>query len=241
MATGLGLGVRHGLLLRIPGQADSQWIGGRVSRNRRERVEHAVVRHVGAGGGEDGGEGQRRGGEIKKGGGQVADDQAVSLRDFLVHLMDEREKQNNLRFIASETAVSAALNAQKEAVNSAFLASEKAITKAEEAQTAYNSRSNEFRAALSDQNTMFMHKAEAATVFKGIDDKILEVQRNFDIRIGVLRADTEKSIEALLKEISSLRESRSEETGNKMGVKDLWAWIIAAISMGIALFSHIKT
>lgn len=106
------------------------------------------------------------------------------------------------RFRASEIAVSAALSAQEKAVQAAFAAqeksttaafaaSEKAITKAEDAQRAYNERSNEFRAALDDSAKLQLSRTEADGRFKTLDDKMEEAKA----------------------QISSLRESRQEYVG----------------------------
>jgi hypothetical protein len=54
-------------------------------------------------------------------------------------LPDERERQIDIRFKASDIAGSAV-----------FVANEKAIVKSEEGQRAYNERSNEFRGQLDD-------------------------------------------------------------------------------------------
>lgn len=95
---------------------------------------------------------------------------------------DERDKRYEERFKASETSVTTALAAQKEAVFAAFVASEKAIVKAETAQTSYNERSNEFRQALDDQAKLQLSKTEALQTFKSQDDKLEEVKN----RIGKL-------------------------------------------------------
>src|ERR1700722_3073367 len=72
----------------------------------------------------------------------------VSIREYLVSIIEERDRLYDMRFKASETAVNAALAAQEKAVTAAFTASEKAIVKAEDAQKDYNNRSNEFRGQL---------------------------------------------------------------------------------------------
>jgi hypothetical protein len=89
---------------------------------------------------------------------------------------DERNKRYEDRFKANETAVAAALAAQKEAVAVAFLTSERAILKAETAQTAYNERSNEFRQALDDQTKLQLSRTEAFQGFKTQDDKLEDIK-----------------------------------------------------------------
>ena len=86
------------------------------------------------------------------------------MRDFMQRLVDERDKQYDARFRTAEIAVTVAFAAQKESTANAFLASEKAIVKAEEAQRAYNERSNEFRGQLDDQAKMLMPRSEVNTL-----------------------------------------------------------------------------
>jgi hypothetical protein len=85
---------------------------------------------------------------------------------------DERDKRYEERFRNSEAAVNTALAAQKEAVAAAFTASERAITKAEDAQAAYNSRSNEFRQTLDDQAKLLLSAREANQRFDTQDGKL---------------------------------------------------------------------
>jgi hypothetical protein len=106
------------------------------------------------------------------------------------------------KFRAAEVAVAAALAAQEKAVAAAFLASEKAIIKAESAQTSYNERSNEFRAALDDSAKLQLPRAEAATRFTDFDRRLEELKKNYD------------------QQIASLRESRSEGTGSQLAQRE---------------------
>jgi len=126
----------------------------------------------------------------------MADDLLVRLAR-LESIIDERDKLYASRFEASQTAVSAALTAQKELVAAAFLASEKAITKAEEAQREYNVRSNEFRGQLDDQAKQLMPRSETVTMIRSVEDKVRAASD-----------DREKKFDAVTKEIAFLREQR---------------------------------
>jgi hypothetical protein len=112
-------------------------------------------------------------------------------------LSAERDRRYEDRFKAQETAVAAALLAQKESTGNAFAASEKAIVKAEDAQRDYNVRSNEFRGQLDDQAKLLMSRAEAFTKFDGIELRFEEFKKRNDA------------------ELASLREFRSETGGEK--------------------------
>lgn len=147
-------------------------------------------------------------------------DDAISLREHfeaeiatLRLLIDERDRLYTAQFKASEVAVAAALLAQKESVSNAFLASEKAIVKAEDAQKDYNIRSNEFRGQLDDQAKTLMPRLETLSLFKSVDDKINNLQKNFEDKLEAQRLSNEKLFDAGAKEIAGLRESRSEGAG----------------------------
>jgi len=107
----------------------------------------------------------------------------IPLREYLEQKIDDLEKRVFQKF-----------ESQREAMITTFAASERAIAKSEEAQKAYNERSNEFRGQLGDQARMLMPRAEAETRFAALDAK------NDDIK----------------KEIIALREYRSESSGKEL-------------------------
>jgi hypothetical protein len=148
----------------------------------------------------------------------------VTLREFLLRIMDERDHRYEDRFKAQETAVSSALAAQKELTSAAFAASEKAIVKAEAAQTSYNERSNEFRGQLDDQAKLLMPRTEADARFVSFEEKLASVKTD----------------------VSSLRESRADATGKSAGLSAGWGILIACgaiaalISVGTFIFVTLR-
>jgi hypothetical protein len=123
----------------------------------------------------------------------LPDDPTQHLREYFALLFKERHRLYMSMFHESKVAVDKALTAQKEMTSVIFAASEKAVTKAEDAQREYNIRSNEFRGQLDDQAKKLMPREEARVLISNLDSKI----------------------EALKKEIDSLRESRSELGGKE--------------------------
>lgn len=158
----------------------------------------------------------------------------------LKELINERDRLYDARFKASETAVNAALAAQEKAVAAAFLASEKAIVKAEDAQKDYNTRSNEFRGQLDDQAKMLMPRSETVGLFKAMEDKLFFVQQSCDSKLEAQRMSHEKIFDSLSKDITALREYRSESSGKGSGYRDVWGVVIVVISILIALSRFIK-
>lgn len=168
----------------------------------------------------------------------LADGNTNQRVDQLRIVIDERDRLYDSRFRASEIAVQAALLAQKEAVASAFLASEKAIIKAEEAQKDYNLRSNEFRGQLDDQAKLLMQRQEALGLFKSSDDKLETMRLFFDSKLESQRIAFEKNNESLMKEITSLRESRSEISGKSSGANALFGYLVGVAGIALALIFH---
>jgi hypothetical protein len=164
--------------------------------------------------------------------------ETVPMREFLERIVDERDRQYDMRFRASEIAVNAALVAQEKAVTSAFAASEKAIIKAEDAQREYNQRSNEFRGQLDDQAKLLIQRAEALGLFKSSDDKLETMRLFFDSKLESQRLAFEKSNENMMKEIGSLREARSETSGSKAGMQDLWGYLVAIAAITLTIIFH---
>lgn len=100
-----------------------------------------------------------------------------ALKEYFERIIKDLREWVNGRFTDAQREVDKALAAAKEAVKSAFESSEKAIVKAEEAQRAYNERSNEFRGQLDDQAKTLMPRNEAMQRFEAIDRAISELQR----------------------------------------------------------------
>lgn len=127
-------------------------------------------------------------------------------------LIDERDKRYSSKFDESKEAVRAALAAQKELTESAFKSSEKAISKAEDAQSAYNARSNEFRGQLEDQANRLLPKEEATARFRVYDEKIEEIKA----------------------ELTALREFRSASSGRQ----DQQRWVFGLLgALGVAILA----
>lgn len=155
---------------------------------------------------------------------EYLEEKITTLFNFLKELIVEHDKLYDARFKAAEIAVNAALAAQEKAVAAAFLASEKAIVKAEDAQKAYNVAHNDLSRKMDEQSKGTMPRPEIVGLFKSLDDKISASQKSFQDKIDIMA-----------KEIGDLRESRSEGTGKGIGAKDLWGYIVTAISIILAI------
>jgi hypothetical protein len=173
---------------------------------------------------------------------RISPEEHVSIREFVERIMDERDRLYIDKFKASEQAVLTALVAQEKAVNAAlaaqekqtassFMASEKAIVKAEDAQREYNVRSNEFRGQLDDQAKTLMPRPESLTMFRATEDKLAAVKGELERNIESLRTGIEKNADAIAKELSGLRESRSQSAGKMEGVSSSWLVLIGIVAL----------
>ena len=153
---------------------------------------------------------------------KLADLKELMLAKFahLDAVLEERDKRYSERAEDQKIAVLTALAAMDKQNAAAFAASEKAIIKAEEAQANYNIRSNEFRGKLSDQATTLMPRTEVVALIKGAEDKTWATKAELLGRVDVIQKD-----------ITSLRESRSEGAGRSLGGHAMWGYVLAALSV----------
>ena len=162
----------------------------------------------------------------------------ISMREYIERVLDERDRLYGAKFIASEVAVSAALIAQKTSVDAALVAADRAVAKADIANEKRFDAVNEFRGQLNDQAKTFMPRTETTALIKSIDDKVSLSHINFDAKLEGLRTSFEKSMDSLGKDISGLRESRSESSGSKAGGKELWGYLVAIAGIALAIVFH---
>ncbi len=165
------------------------------------------------------------------------------LREFfntkienVLTLITGNDRNYKTQFDNAKEAVSVALAAQEKSTANAFLASEKAIVKAEDAQKDYNARSNEFRGQLDDQAKTLMPRLETVGLFKSMDDKLIAIQASFESKLAEQRISNEKIFDAIVKDIASLRESRSGAEGkvSQQSLNVTMILAVAALIIGIA-------
>lgn len=161
----------------------------------------------------------------------------TDLRDFMQRVLEERDRQYDARFRAFDIAVTAGFAAQKESVANAFSASEKAIIKAEEAQRAYNERSNEFRGQLDDQAKMLMPRSEATALIRSLEDK-LQATSQSDGRERTLLTDRLALERTQLMERIGILEKGAANLQGRMWAITAVAWVVT-VGVSIALrFIH---
>lgn len=134
-------------------------------------------------------------------------------------LLDERDRLYKERSDAQKTAVDAALAAQKEQTASSFSSSEKAIRKAEESQQSYNAGHNDLSRKMEAQYALMVPKTEAQLKWDSAERDTSEIHKE----LAIVRESTPKDINSLrfelMREISNLRESRSEGGGERSGAR----------------------
>ncbi len=125
-------------------------------------------------------------------------------------LMDERDQRYTERAAAAALALKDALAAQEKLAATVNESARLAINKAEDAQRAYNERSNEFRGQLDDQAKTLMPRAEYVAEHTRLIERVEDLKRDLDAY---------KTAQAA--EIRSLRESRASYGG-------IWQAVVAA-------------
>lgn len=146
---------------------------------------------------------------------QVRHQEWVNTREYFERLISEKDKFYEMKFRAHDTYYNAKLEAMEKATAAAFISSEKAISKAEDAQKELNIKNNEFRGQLKDQADILMPRLEHQAVVRNLEEKI----------------------EGLRRDVSSLREFRSESGGRYEGIRDWRGWAIGFVGLLIGLAS----
>lgn len=156
----------------------------------------------------------------------------VLIRETAVRI-EERDRLYDAHFRALEDA----LAAHERLTAATFAASEKAISKAESAQQAHDAKANEFRGQLDDQAKHLMPRTETTTLLKAMEEKVVGVRAELKAMVETLSASNVRSFDALIADVKSLRESRSQGSGREEGSKATYAAIAAAIAALAAIVS----
>jgi len=122
------------------------------------------------------------------------------------NVMDERDTRYEQRFKAMDEKTGLALTSSKEAVTKAEIATEKRFDSV-----------NEFRKTLADQASGFMPRQEYVSNHQSLVDKIEAIKESFN------------------KEITGLRESRSQSEGRSSGFSASWGIAISISLLAMAL------
>ena len=103
-------------------------------------------------------------------------EEPITLREFLLALINERDQQYRQRFDAQEKATGDALTAVKEATAAALTSANTAVTKAELANERRFESVNEFRGALRDQQGQFITRPEYDTQHTALEQRTAKLE-----------------------------------------------------------------
>lgn len=135
----------------------------------------------------------------------------ISDREHLERIINERHQLYTALFDASQTAVTAALAAQKELTQAAFQSSEKAIVKAENAQSSYNTTHNDLSRKMDAQYEHMMPRHEAHALLDALKDKV-----------------------------TALEKTLAAGSGKSAGLSAGWGYLVGAVGIGLALAAAFK-
>lgn len=130
----------------------------------------------------------------------------VTLKEYLIQLIENNDRRYEQRFNDTKTAVDAALVAVDKTNSAALAAQKEAVTKAEVAAEKRFESVNEFRSTLSDQQRNLMPRVEVDILTKSIIDRVDKIEN---------------------KQIAN----DSKGTGISQG----WGWAVAVVMFVIAL------
>jgi hypothetical protein len=100
----------------------------------------------------------------------------VSLREFLITLMDERDRRYEQRFLAQQSALEAARTTQNAALQAALAEKDKRDEQRFATNEQWRAASNEWRGTLSDRDSRFVTKEEYEPTIKSLVEKIASAE-----------------------------------------------------------------
>ena len=103
-------------------------------------------------------------------------DPGVGIREFVERVLHERHLLYEKQFEAAQTAVAAALAAQKEAIAAALTAQKEAVVKAENKQDSYNATHNDLVRQMGAQYEHMMPRTEALGLFENLRTQVAELK-----------------------------------------------------------------
>lgn len=133
-------------------------------------------------------------------------------------------------------AVRELVNERHERYFERFTAQDKAVAKAEEAQQAYNERSNEFRAALDDQGKTMITRSEADQRFDQMHELIDSQAKLISaLQLTISRGEGKQAVADpvmtdLVQEMRAVRISQAAGAGKSQGSHAMWGYVVAAVS-----------
>jgi hypothetical protein len=122
-----------------------------------------------------------------------------TLHSHIIGIMDEREKRSE-----------AAIRFQKEAQEAALASAQKAIDKSEEDAKAWRQNANEWRAAMTDKDKLYLTKEMGDRRMDGLEKRLDEHQSKLD-----------------------------SSQGRSTGRSDIWGILIAGIALAGVIFNMI--
>lgn len=97
---------------------------------------------------------------------------------FLLQIIDERDRQYNLRFEASEKLVATEVRALRETTTAMMGAFKEAMQKAEQAQGQYNTSHNDLARKMEAQYQHMMPREEASGKIDDLKEAVSELQKS---------------------------------------------------------------
>lgn len=142
----------------------------------------------------------------------------IATLKFIDRVLEERDRLYGARFDAAQTAVTAALAAQKELTSAAFLSSEKAIVKAEGAQHSYNTTHNDLSRKMDQQYERMMPRAESLALHDATKDRLAALEKD------------------LKEKISAVEKMLVQGAGKSAGLSAGWGYLVGAIGLALGLY-----
>ena len=148
----------------------------------------------------------------------------ATLDQYMMRVMDERDRSYQQQFHAQEKAIDAAFHAQEKAVAAALSAAERAVNKAEVASEKRFDSVNEFRSTLTDQNATFLPRPE-------FDRAILALYDKLDASNKTLSDKIESNTKMIGDKLDVVRAYKDIASGHSAGLNSGWVYLLGLIAV----------
>ncbi len=157
----------------------------------------------------------------------------VELRDFILRILDERDKRYSQLADEREKRYEQRHEADQEAVSAALQAAKEAVTVAAEQTKLWQSASNEWRGAMQDRERMFLPRPEYDAAHKQVTDRLDEITRQ--VIANMSRQEIEAQFKALREQIDQQMKWLSHNEGREGVLHQGTLYMIGAITVLVSV------
>jgi tetrahydromethanopterin S-methyltransferase subunit G len=161
----------------------------------------------------------------------------VSVRKYLERIIKEVDDRQTASVTALKELTNSKLQAMDEATKTAFNAAEKSSEKTDQNQKDYNAGHNDLTRKMESQYKEMAPRQYVDDKVHVLEEKLEAIRLSKDAQIESTKSVVDSRVAEIREDIQSLRESRSQQTGKSLGVREVALIFAALIGWTIAIIS----